>query len=103
MTDTLSPLPRCCPKHADWRVLSEHLCADFPQVAQRQVVRDLVEARRITQTFGLDGVDALDIAELIVRYRALMASGEVDDVARLDPQPHLARMSPTTVAAHGCG
>lgn len=88
MTERLERLPRCCPQHSDWQELAEHLCRDFPAVAGEQVLRNLLDARSVTARFDLPQAEALDVGELIVRYRLLVSIGEIPDVARTDPQTH---------------
>lgn len=94
-------LPRCCEHHPDWGTLGDHLCSDFPAVLPGQVVRDLHEARSVTEAFGLNEAEALDIGELIVRYRLMLLTGAVPDGARLDPQIHIGRMTTETAVALG--
>jgi hypothetical protein len=88
MTDKLERLPRCCAEHADWAQLAEHLCRDFPMVLSEQVLRNVVDAQTVTARFDLKDSDALEVGELIVRYRLLVSTGQVPDVARTDPQTH---------------
>jgi hypothetical protein len=42
----------------------------------------------VAERFALDGREALDIGELIVRYRLMLTTGQIPDVARTDPQTH---------------
>jgi hypothetical protein len=84
-------LPRCCHKHEDWATLGEHLTADFPTIPAGDVLRDLAEARWVTERFGLGPEDSLDISELIVRHQLMLLTGELPDVAHLDPQSHARR------------
>lgn len=88
MTEKIERLPRCCSHHNDWRVLAEHLGRDFPTVAGEQVLRDVLDAQAVTTRFALDAREALDIGELIVRYRLLLSTNQIADVARTDPQNH---------------
>lgn len=86
-------LPRCCRRHDDWVTLGEHLVADFPGIAVGDLLRDLVDARLTTERLGLDPAEALEIAELIVRHTSMLATGQLPDAARLDPQNHWARQA----------
>jgi hypothetical protein len=88
MTDKIERLPRCCAQHDDWQQLAEHLCRDFPSLASEQVLRNVLDAQVTTARFDLPPTEALDVGELIVRYRLLMATGQIADVARTDPQTH---------------
>jgi len=69
------PLERCCPAHDDWAGLARHLIIDFSSVPSRTVVDELRQAQSASRFFGLDLADALDCAELMVRYRVLIATG----------------------------
>ncbi|HWC36509.1 MAG TPA: hypothetical protein VG650_17005 [Mycobacteriales bacterium] len=88
MSEKLERLPRCCEQHSDWQVLTEHLGRDFPTVSGEQVLRNVLDAQTVTQRFKLDESEAIEIAELIVRYRLLLSTGQLADVARTDPQTH---------------
>ena len=85
-TSALPPLPRCCPVHRDWRTLARHLIADLHHVPSRAVVAELQQARHAATFFRLELADALDCAELIVRYRVGVVSGPMPSQS-----PHLAR------------
>jgi hypothetical protein len=91
MSVQLEKLPRCCPRHDDWVTLGEHLAADFVGVAVGDLLHDLIDARVTTERLGLDQGEALDIAELMVRHKLMLATGQLPDVARLDPQNHSRR------------
>jgi|SRR6185312_17122699 len=88
MSEKLVRLPRCCAEHDNWQVLAEHLCRDFPQIATDQVLRNLLDVQAVAGRFDLNAPEALDIAELIVRYRLMLSTGQIPDVARTDPQTH---------------
>jgi hypothetical protein len=88
MTEKLERIQRCCPEHADWQVLTEHLCRDFPSVSRDQVLRNVLDVQAVTERFDLDMREALDVGGLIVRYRLMLSTGEIADVARTDPQTH---------------
>jgi hypothetical protein len=88
MTEKLERLPRCCARHTDWPTLVAHLCQDFPAVESEQVLRNVVDARNVAERFNLDLTEALDVGELIVRYRLMLSTGQIPDVARTDPQTH---------------
>jgi hypothetical protein len=87
-TESLSPLPRCCPRHTDWRTLAEHLVRDFPDVGSGDVLRELSRAKSAVANFGLDDEEQLGVAELMARHQLLLLIGEVPDAARLDPERH---------------
>jgi len=84
----LSPLPRCCPRHYDWRTLAEHLVQDFPDVSAGDVLRELTRAKSAVASFGLDEEEQLGVGELMARHQLLLLTGEVPDAARLDPERH---------------
>lgn len=90
-----SPLRRCCPKHDDWRVLAEHLVADFTSLAAGDVLQELARAKNAVTAFGLSDSEQLGVAELMTRHRLMLVTGEVRDIARLDPERHV-RMESTT-------
>jgi len=69
------PLQRCCPVHNDWAGLASHLISDFDSVPIQTVVAELREAQFASRFFGLELADALYCAELMVRYRVLIATG----------------------------
>lgn len=91
MSVQLEKLPRCCPRHDDWVTLGEHLATDFPAVTVGALLHDLVDARVTTERLGLEPAEALDIAELMVRHKLMLATGQLPDGARLDPQNHSRR------------
>jgi len=74
-TTAAVPLARCCPVHDDWAGLARHLLVDFSSVPSRTVVDELRQAQSASRFFGLDLADALHCAELMVRYRVLIATG----------------------------
>jgi len=82
-----SPSQRCCAAHDDWPTLAEHLLREFSNARPAQVVREIRDARQVVTSVGLIGAEALDVAEVIARHRLKLATGAIDDVARLDPQP----------------
>jgi hypothetical protein len=88
VNEKLMPLPRCCSAHEDWNQLGEHLCRDFADVPTDQVLADLVEARVVTERFAMTTTEALDAGEVMVRYRLMLRTGQIPDVARTDPQNH---------------
>lgn len=88
MTEKLERLPRCCAEHHDWQTLAEHLSRDFSTVASDQVLRNVLDVQAVAQRFDLDEREALDVGELIIRYRLMLATGRIPDVARTDPQTH---------------
>ena len=82
-------LQRCCERHDDWRLLAEHLVDGFPGLAAGDVLRELTRARDAVMAFSLDDADQFGVAELMTRHQLLMLSGEVRDIARLDPERHV--------------
>jgi hypothetical protein len=52
------------------------------------VLRNVLDAQAVSERFDLTESEALDVGELIVRYRLLVSTGEIPDVARTDPQTH---------------
>jgi len=80
----MPPLPRCCAIHADWPTLAEHLLRDFPTATISQVVQQLRRARTEVDRAGLEGSDALLVAELVIRRRLIDPSaGETSPVIDL--------------------
>jgi hypothetical protein len=72
---TAVPIQRCCSTHGDWESLARHLIADFSEVPTAAIINELSRAKRASELFELGNQDALDGAELIVRYRVLVATG----------------------------
>jgi hypothetical protein len=91
------PLRRCCDRHDDWVVLRRHLIRDFSDVDSFTIDIELVEARHAVVWAGLDDADAFRVAELIVRNRVLIMTGQLPDDARLDPECHVRRASKSGV------
>jgi hypothetical protein len=83
------PLPRCCEQHTDWRTLAEHLVADFSDLPMGDVVRELSRAKEAVESFGLDELDQIGVAELMARHQLMMLTGSMPDIARLDPERHV--------------
>jgi hypothetical protein len=82
-------LQRCCDSHDDWRTLAEHLVEAFPAVAAGDVLRELTRAKDAVVAFSLDESDQFGVAELMTRHQLMLLSGEVRDIARLDPERHV--------------
>lgn len=80
-------LPRCCPRHESWSTLAQHIADAFPQVDLADITRELRNAREAVDSFDV-GEDALEMAELIARYRLMVVTGEIAESAKLDPQRH---------------
>lgn len=85
------PITRCCAQHSDWATLTQHLLAAFPAVDPADVVSEVVEARAVSDRFSLETAEALELAEVIVRHKLMLLTGEAPDAARLDPQLHVRR------------
>jgi hypothetical protein len=79
------PLQRCCPSHRDWTTLGEHLLVDFRNVSSHSIFDELHHAKRAGEFFHLDPADALDCAELIVRYRVVTATSPVKAAIHRSP------------------
>jgi len=82
-------LQRCCDSHDDWRTLAEHLVAAFPSIAAGDVLRELARSRDAVVAFSLEESEQFGVAELMARHQLLLLSGEVRDIARLDPERHM--------------
>jgi hypothetical protein len=72
-----TPIPRCCKTHGGWADLARHLIADFGDVPATTIISELSQAKHATELFELGDQHALDCAELIVRNRALIATGRL--------------------------
>lgn len=79
---TSSPLRRCCPVHRDWGTLARHLVTDLDGVPSKAVAAELQQARHAAMLFRLELADALDCAEILVRYRVGVATGTAPGQAR---------------------
>ena len=88
LPDGTVPLRRCCPQHDDWQTLARHLIADVPGVTEQDVLRELASAKAAVESFGLSDSEQMDIAELTARHQLLLLTGDVADIARLDPERH---------------
>ena len=84
-----APLPRCCPQHADWPALVQHLVDDFPEVSLVDIVREVRAARDATATADLSHADAMETGELISRHQLMLIAGRISEMARLDPERHV--------------
>ena len=82
----LIPLRRCCPSHADWPTLAEHLAVEFPEATLNDVVRAVTAARHAVELAGLADAEARDAGETIARQDLLLVKRRALDVARLDPE-----------------
>ncbi|HMC72379.1 MAG TPA: hypothetical protein VKJ07_24710 [Mycobacteriales bacterium] len=82
-------MQRCCNTHEDWRTLAEHLVEAFPAVAAGDVLRELARSRDAVIAFSLEEREQLGVAELMTRHQLMLLSGEVRDIARLDPERHV--------------
>jgi hypothetical protein len=102
---------RCCARHDTLEEVTRHLIRDFSRLDVRTVAREVARAVAAVRWVGLVEGDLL-IVELIARVQLELQSGEREDIARLDPQPHpgrrvAMRQGATAVgeayAAAGCG
>jgi hypothetical protein len=85
----------CCPDHGSWDQLAEHLRQRFPDIDAHDIEDHLAEAEAVMTKFQLPDDDRLPTAEIIVRYRLMVETGESPDRARLDPESHPGRLRPT--------
>jgi hypothetical protein len=85
----MTPLRRCCPDHGDWRTLAEHLVAEITALPAGDVLQELARAKSAVTAFGLSETEQLGVAELMARHQLLLATGDVRDIARLDPERHV--------------
>jgi hypothetical protein len=81
-------LPRCCSQHPDWPTLSQHLAAEFPEIAIGDIIREVRRAKDAVDHVRLEETEALVTGELIARHQLSMLSGRMAEVARLDPERH---------------
>ena len=87
--DEMQPLRRCCSEHDDWRTLAEHLISDFRSLPAGDVLQELARAKSAVTAFGLSDSEQLGVAELMTRHQLMLLTGEVRDIARLDPERHV--------------
>ena len=87
----METLPRCCPRHDNWVILTRHIARGFTEVASEEIVSQVQRALQAVGLFELPPSDALEMAELVVRSQLSLLTGRVDDAARLDPQSHARR------------
>jgi hypothetical protein len=79
---------RCCPSHADWPTLAQHLLDEFPDATITEIVREVRRARDAVENLGMDNAEAVGVGEAIARNQLGLLTGRVVDVARLDPERH---------------
>jgi hypothetical protein len=82
------PAPRCCPAHASWTDLVQHLIATFPQIDAAEVVDIVARARHAEEEFGLPEAEHLETAEVIARHQLLQLTSQGMPSPRLDPERH---------------
>jgi hypothetical protein len=78
----------CCPGHADWPTLAQHLLDEYPDATITDIVREVRRARDAVQNLGMDDAEAVGVGEAIARNQLSLLTGRVVDVARLDPERH---------------
>jgi hypothetical protein len=89
MTAEALPRPQpCCDTHDTWTELCEHLVKRFPEVAAADVVDEVNRARAAIEVFALPLDQQLETGEIIARHGLMIATGQIPDVARLDPESH---------------
>jgi hypothetical protein len=71
--------------------LCEHLIERFPDLTTQAVIEEVARCRRAVESFGLVEQDQLETGEVLARHSLLISTGEVADVARLDPESHTGR------------
>jgi hypothetical protein len=79
---------QCCPRHADWPTLAQHLLDEYPDATITDIVREVRRARNAVEDHGLDDEEAVGIGEAIVRNQLNLLTGRASDAARLDPERH---------------
>jgi hypothetical protein len=87
-------VPRCCPSHADWPTLRDHLAGQFPTVDVTRADAEIDRALAAAKMFGLPKDEQLPTVILIVRHSLMLLTGQVTDNVRLDPETHAHRRSP---------
>jgi hypothetical protein len=78
----------CCPRHADWPTLAQHLLDEYPDATITDIVREVRRARDAVDNLGMDDAEAVGVGEVIARNQLSLLTGRVVDVARLDPERH---------------
>lgn len=86
--EALEPIARCCAQHAGTDELIDHLVDDFPALSAVEITAEVAAAQRATKMLALPVEDAMDVIEVIVRYRLSVTDGRISDSAHLDPQTH---------------
>jgi hypothetical protein len=81
-------MPRCCPSHADWPTMRDHLSQQFPTVHVIHVDDEIDRAREATVMFGLAAEEQLPTAEIVVRHNLMLLTGQLVEKSRLDPETH---------------
>lgn len=82
-------LRACCDCHEDWEQLTDHLMARFFQVPAVSIQDEIDRARAAMTAFDLPVDEHLITGEMIIRNNLLMRTGQIADVARLDPECHV--------------
>jgi hypothetical protein len=78
----------CCPRHVDWPTLAQHLLDEYPDATITAIVREVRRARDAVENLGMDEAEAVGVGEAIARNQLGLLTGQVVDVARLDPERH---------------
>jgi hypothetical protein len=98
-----TPVRRCCARHTSLEQMTRHLIKDFRRLGPASVAREVMRATTAVAWIDLTE-DQLAIVEVISRFQLELQSGQREEAARLDPQPHPSRSrraSPTPVGAVG--
>lgn len=77
----------------NWSAICEQLITAFPQVPVGEVILEVARARSGVSLFGLEEPEQLTAVEAMARHGLMLATGQLEDVARLDPQRHGRRRS----------
>ena len=62
---------------------------DFSELPAGDVLKELARAKSAVAAFGLSEFEQLGVAELMARHQLMLATGDVRDIARLDPERHV--------------
>lgn len=89
---SLNTTERCCPTHASWTELAEHLVERFG-LPPGDVLDEVLRARAAVERFGLEWAEQVDLAERIARNQIAIRLGEIADRSRLDPERHASRQA----------
>jgi hypothetical protein len=66
----------------------EQLAADFPDLAEDDIVTELVQAHDAVDYVGTPDGERLELVEFMARYGLMVRTGQVSPSDRLDPEKH---------------